>query len=239
LNEDLKKLAQTLDGRKELIDTILMRELMYQQAQKEGVDKLKSVKLKINDLEKKVIVEAYLKKNINAKPLLSDVILKEYYNKNLDKYVTEEQFRISHIIVATETAAKEVLSKLNDNQSFKNLATRYSIDRAAYKGGDLGWFSEGNFIPEFEETALELDVGEISDIVKTKFGYHIIKLTGKRPAGQRSFAEVKRLIHDELKPIKEQELFDKMKKDLRKANNFKYRDNIIDNIDFYSNNTND
>lgn len=86
--------------------------------------------------------------------------------------------RASHIVLKTEADAKTILSKLSQGQSFEELAETFSIDRASgKKGGDLGTFQRGDLMPEFEETVLNLKVGEISKILKTPVGYHIIKRT--------------------------------------------------------------
>jgi len=81
----------------------------------------------------------------------------------------------------------------------------------------LGWFGKGSMIPEFEQAALSLKEGQISGPVKTKFGYHIIKLTGKRPAGVVPFDEVKEQIRASLMPQKQQEVFKQVKEDLKKT----------------------
>ncbi len=86
--------------------------------------------------------------------------------------------RASHIVLKTEADAKAVLSKLSQGQNFEALAETFSIDRSSgRRGGDLGSFRRGDLMPEFEEKVLKLKIGEISDIVKTPIGYHIIKRT--------------------------------------------------------------
>ena len=87
--------------------------------------------------------------------------------------------RASHILVETEAEAKQILDKLKHGASFEELARKYSIDKASgAKGGDLGRFGRGDFLPAFEKAVFHLKVGEISGIVKTSLGYHIIKRTG-------------------------------------------------------------
>ncbi len=85
----------------------------------------------------------------------------------------------SHILVETETQARQILNQLKQGASFEELARKYSIDRASgAKGGDLGRFGRGDFLPAFEKAVFHLKVGEVSGIVKTNLGYHIIKRTG-------------------------------------------------------------
>ncbi|MGC8568097.1 MAG: peptidylprolyl isomerase [Candidatus Micrarchaeia archaeon] len=86
-----------------------------------------------------------------------------------------DKIRCAHILVAKEATAKEILDKLSKGESFSKLAEQYSIDSSRKRGGDLGIFSRGQMVKPFEEAAFKLKKGEISGIVKTQFGYHIIK----------------------------------------------------------------
>lgn len=87
------------------------------------------------------------------------------------------KIRCSHILVEKHPKAQEILSELNSGVDFSELARRYSVCPSKKKGGDLGFFAKGQMVKEFERAAFKLKNGEISDIVKTKFGYHIIKRT--------------------------------------------------------------
>ena len=85
------------------------------------------------------------------------------------------KIRCAHILVQKESVAKEVLEKLNKGESFARLAEQYSIDSSRKRGGDLGFFGHGQMVREFEAAAFALEKGKVSGIVKTQFGYHIIK----------------------------------------------------------------
>ncbi|MGC8648746.1 MAG: peptidylprolyl isomerase [Candidatus Micrarchaeia archaeon] len=86
-----------------------------------------------------------------------------------------DKIRCAHILVEKESIAKEILEKLKKSESFSKLAMEYSIDSTRKKGGDLGYFGRGVMVKEFENAAFALKPGEISGIIKTQFGYHIIK----------------------------------------------------------------
>ena len=212
----LKPMTETPEGKKEMLDTMVVRELIMQQAQKDGIDKSPAVAAKLEDLKKRVIVEAFLKKKVEESANVSDAELQAFYKKNEDKFKTGDQIRASHILVKTEPEAKEIEKQLKAGGNFEDLAKKHSIDGAAAKGGDLGWFGKGSMLPDFEKVAFSLKEGTTSGIVQTKFGYHIIKATGKRPAGTRSFEEVKDQIKAAIAPEKQQETFKKLKEDLKK-----------------------
>lgn len=213
----LKPMTETPEGKKEMLDTMVVRELIMQQAQKDGIDKSPAVAAKLEDLKKRVIVEAFLKKKVEESANVSDADLQAFYKKNEDKFKTGEQIKASHILVKTEPEAKDIEKQLKGGASFEELAKKHSIDGAAAKGGDLGWFGKGAMLPDFEKAAFGLKEGSTSGIVNTKFGYHIIKVTGKRGAGTRSFEEVKDQIKAALAPEKQQETFKKLKDDLKKG----------------------
>jgi parvulin-like peptidyl-prolyl isomerase len=85
------------------------------------------------------------------------------------------KIRCAHILVKNEATAKEVLEKLSKGESFAKLAEEYSLDGSRKQGGDLGYFGKGEMVKPFENAAFELEKGKTSGIVKTEFGYHIIK----------------------------------------------------------------
>ena len=216
LPEYLKAMADTPQGRKEMLDTMVIRELILQQASKEGVDKGPEIEEKMQDLKKRLIVEAFLKKKVETESQVSDADLKKFYEENIDKFKAGEQIKASHILVKSEKEAKDLLAQIKSGANFEELAKKHSVDSSAAKGGDLGWFGKGSMVPAFEKAALALKEGQVSDVVKSDFGYHIIKLTGKRLAGTSPFEEVKEQIKAAIMPTKQQEVFQKIKEDLKK-----------------------
>jgi peptidyl-prolyl cis-trans isomerase D len=129
------------------------------------------------------------------------------YNDNLELYSTPEQVRASHILFKTagkndaevKAKAEQVLKEVKAGGDFAALAKKYSEDEATAKqGGDLDFFARGRMVPEFDEVAFKLQPGEVSDLVKTQYGYHIIKVTDKKPAAVRTLDEVRPQIVDQL-----------------------------------------
>jgi len=165
-----------------------------------------------------------LKKKLEAEIKLTDDELKKVYEQYKDKFKTGEQIRASHILVKDEKTAQDVEAQLKKGASFADLAKKYSTDSTAAKGGDLGWFDRGKMVPEFDKAAFALKDGETSGIVKSNFGYHIIKVIGRRPAGYAPFDEVKEQIKAAILPSKQQEVFQKVKTDLKKDAKIEIKD---------------
>ena len=90
------------------------------------------------------------------------------------------QARASHILVKTEDQANQIMKRLTDGEEFAAVAKRFSSCPSGKSGGDLGWFGKGMMVPEFEKIAFEEEVGKVVGPVKTQFGYHVIKVTGKK-----------------------------------------------------------
>lgn len=231
LPDYLKSMADTPQGRKEMLDTMVIRELIMQQAAKDGVDKGPEIEEKLQDLKKRIIVEAFLKKKVESDAQVSDAELKKFYDKNIDKFKAGEQIKASHILVKTEKEAKDILAQIKAGGSFEELAKKNSVDSSAAKGGDLGWFGKGSMVPAFEKAAMALKEGEVSGVVKSDFGFHIIKLTGKRAAGVRPFDEVKEQIKAAVMPSKQQEIFQKIKEELKKNAKIAIKEDVLNNMD--------
>jgi peptidyl-prolyl cis-trans isomerase D len=147
-------------------------------------------------------VEA-LRAKVNVPP--ADV--ERAYNENIEQYTTPEQVRASHILLKSEgkddaavkAKAEDVLKQAKSAADFAALAKKYSEDEAnAKNGGDLDFFGKGRMVPEFDRVAFGMAPGQISDLVKTEYGYHIIKLTDKKPGGVKKLDEVRQQIAEQL-----------------------------------------
>jgi len=134
--------------------------------------------------------------------------IRRHYDDNVDQYSTPEQVRASHILLKTEgkdeeevrTQAEELLAKAKGGADFAELAKQFSEDEGSRdRGGDLDYFSRQQMVPEFSDAAFALEPGQISDVVQSNFGFHIIKAAEKRPASTRPFEEVRTQIEDQLK----------------------------------------
>ncbi len=156
-----------------------------------------------NDIEAQ-LRNAALREVIVGVVAPTDDELFAYLEANIADYDAEEQVRASHILVADEETARDVHAQLVVGADFAELASEYSEDQAnRATGGDLEWFGRGRMVAEFEEAAFALEVGQVSDPVKTQFGYHIIKVTDRRDAHTPTLDEVKNEVRSDY--IAEQE----------------------------------
>lgn len=144
---------------------------------------------------------------IRAKTIVSPADIERAYNNGIEQYSTPEQIRASHILLKTEgkddaevkARAEALLKQVKGGADFAELAKKNSEDEASAKnGGDLDYFGRGRMIPEFDQVAFQLAPGQTSDLVKTTYGYHIIKVVDKKPGTTKTIAEVRPQITEQL-----------------------------------------
>jgi len=153
----------------------------------------------LEDVKKDLKNYLILKKLMEPDIKITDEEMKSYFEKNKDSFATAEQVKASHILVADEKTAKEIKQKLDNGEDFAALAKKYSTDEGTKdNGGELGYFPKGTMVTEFDNAAFSLPVNSISDPVKTKYGYHIIKVEAKKPAQAANYEESKTQIKDTL-----------------------------------------
>ncbi|GAM08154.1 foldase protein PrsA [Geobacter sp. OR-1] len=166
---------------------------------------------------KEIIVNNYVEKEIVPQVKVTDDEIKKFYDENLTKYFSKPaQVKASHILIGvdpkadaeTRKKAKEkidnILKEVKAGKDFAELAKANSTCPSSAKGGDLGTFGKGQMVKPFEDAAFALKTGEVSDVVETQFGYHIIKLTDKQEAQTAPLEEVKPKITEYLKGQKVQ-----------------------------------
>ncbi|HKB12683.1 MAG TPA: peptidyl-prolyl cis-trans isomerase [Vicinamibacterales bacterium] len=144
---------------------------------------------------------------MRAKVVIPPADIEREYKNNEEQYSTPEQVRASHILLKTEgkddaavkTKAEDLLKQARSGADFAELAKKNSEDEGSAKnGGDLDYFGKGRMVPEFDAAVFAMQPGQISDLVKTQYGYHIIKLIDKKPATTRPLAEVRQQLNDQL-----------------------------------------
>jgi peptidyl-prolyl cis-trans isomerase C len=158
----------------------------------------------------KVLMEALLR---NAgKAALTDDAMHKVYDEAVKKMTNEEEVHARHILVASEDEAKAIVAQLKGGADFAAIAKEKSKDPGAANGGDLGYFTKDQMVPEFAEAAFKLDKGQISDPVHSQFGWHIIKVEDKRTKPTPSFDQVKGQIENFVAHRAQAELVDNLRK---------------------------
>lgn len=149
------------------------------------------------------------KEKLTSHIKVTDEEARKYYTDNKAMFeLPAPEIRASHILVDTENEAKKILAEIKTGADFEKSAAEYSKDPGSKElGGDLGYFPKGKMVPEFESAAFALKPGEISDVVKTEHGYHIIKVTGERTS--LSYDDAKTYIIQNLENAKKEEEFSK------------------------------
>lgn len=182
--------------KKELIG----REVLLQEADKQGYGKKPEVTAAIDNARQSIIINAMLADYVKKNPV-SDAEIKAEY----DKYKAAmggTEYHSRHILVATEQEAKDIIAKLKGGAKFEELA-KVSKDGSAANGGDLGWMTPGKLVKPFADAMVALKNGEITQTpVKTEFGYHVIKLEESRPVKLPALEEVKPQVAEALQQRK-------------------------------------
>ncbi len=208
---------QTEEGKKQLLDELINQELFLIEGRKLGVEKTEEF-LKELEYVKENMIKQFIIRDILEKVSVEEEELKEFYNEHQDMFKTQESVRASHILVDSKEKAEELLKELKE-KSFEEVAKENSSCPSSANGGDLGNFEKGKMVPEFEEAAFALKVGEISQPVQTQFGYHIIKLTDREDAGVMSYEESKPQIENTVLLKKQQDVYlakvDEIKKEVK------------------------
>lgn len=230
-----KKILEEI--KKQVLDAMINDKIALQQAEKEGVslsdeefrDAMNSLEeyhggkdaldkyisqqgLDRDSFEKSVKEQLIINKfkdKITADVKVADEEIKKFYEENKAMFeLPAPEIRASHILVDTQEEAEKILAEVKAGADFAELAKKYSKDPATKDiGGDLGYFSKGKMDAEFEKAAFALKTGQVSDVVKTSFGYHIIKVTGER--NSLSFEDAESYIKSHLEDSKREDEFNK------------------------------
>jgi peptidyl-prolyl cis-trans isomerase C len=193
-------------------------------------NKLTESKIKA-DIQRDMAIQQLIDKEVAQKVQVTDEESKTFFDSNPQLFQQPERVKASHILIKVDEGASEekktearkkimeIQEKVQKGEDFAELAKTYSEGPSAPKGGDLDFFGRGQMVKPFEDAAFSLKPNETSDIVETKFGYHLIKVVDKQPEKKMAYADVKERIDKHLKDQKlrtERQLyFDKLKKEAK------------------------
>ena len=190
LGQNLPPQAQGDAKREYLIGYLTDIILVAKAAEAKKIQDQADFKSRSTYLRNKLLMEMQLQ--VEAKAAITDQALKAVYEDAIKQMANDFEVRARHILVPTENEAKAILVELNKGTDFAELARQKSKDpAAASQGGDLGYFTKDQMVPEFAEIAFKLEKGQLSEPVKTQFGWHVIKVEDKRKKPAPDFAQVK------------------------------------------------
>ncbi len=211
--KDITASGQKVDdnAKNAIINELVSSELIYQEAQKLGLDKQADFQIREEMARRKLLTSAFLQDYVKKNPV-SDADTKAAYEQYKKAY-GDKEYSARHILVKTEAEAKDIIAQLNKGGDFAKLAKEKSIDPGSKdKGGDLGWFSPASMVKPFSDVAINLQKGSTSaNPVQTQFGWHVIKLVDTRPAQPLPYEKLK----DGLQKNLQQRNLEKMMADLR------------------------
>lgn len=194
----------------EIIKSIILGDLIFKEAENAKIPDSSDYKAALEFAKKQLVQKFYLDKIIREN--ITEAKLKERYKEMANAQANKQEYKASHILVPTEEEAKKIKQRLNKGEDFAKLAKEFSLDGNKEDGGSLGYFSEGQMVPEFEKATAALKIGQISEPVKTDFGYHIIKLEDKRKATIDSFDKLRSKIYDAMAAQFIQDYFSQLQK---------------------------
>ncbi|MDD5153361.1 MAG: peptidylprolyl isomerase [Desulfovibrionales bacterium] len=218
-----KMIRQNPQFKQNLIDRWVQISLLSQEARARKLDRNKALAEKINELVDTLLAQEFVTKYVFDKIKVTDKEITNYYSEHKAEFEEPEMVKARHILVRVSSEAKpddwgaaeirirEIKKRLDGGEDFAAVAQASSEDPGSKdKGGELGFFPRGQMVPEFEKAAFALRTGEVSEPVKTAFGYHIIKAEDRKEAKTKVFDEVKEEVKNRLIETKQEEAMGKL-----------------------------
>jgi peptidyl-prolyl cis-trans isomerase C len=207
------KQNKTTPDEQSLLEELLQRELLRQDAIEKKLDKRPKFIEKLRHLRDSMLMSAAMQNNLEQHPL-DDATLRAEYDKQLAMIEVPKEYKVRHILVTAEDEAKAIIAELGKNKTFGELAKDKSIDTGSAKNnGDLGWITKQKVVPEFGDAMGKLEKGKYTTIpIKSKFGWHIIQLDDTRNVALPSFESVKKQIINALENRQMQEYVRNLRK---------------------------
>lgn len=210
------------DQKNLILHQVIEKKLLIQEAKKAKLDEEKDFKEALLGIKNNLLVEFWMKKSFDE-IAISDKEIETYYNNNLGEFKQSLQVKARHIVVEKESDAQAIIKELNSSKAdiqkrFIALANEKSIEpQANTRGGDLGWFKQGDMLEEFWQEAIGLEENGYSQKpLKTMYGYHVVFLDGKQPAFTIKLEQVHNNIKTKLKMARFQNIVDEKIKSIKK-----------------------
>ena len=188
---------RTPQGKAAILEELINRKLFLMEAQRNLFEAEAAFKTQLKQAKESLLVNYAIEKAVGAVKVKEEEIL-AFYEENKDKMGGGDTVNASHILVQTEEEALRILDEIKGGLSFEDAAKKYSSCPSKEEGGSLGDFGRGQMVPEFEQAAFAMAEGELSAPIKTQFGYHLIRLNGKKTGEPTPLSEVRDRIEAEL-----------------------------------------
>lgn len=212
LPEDYQSVL-TAQEKREYLDRWIATQLLYEHAERSGIGVSPEIQSRLELYKKDLVADRLVQEVIKEEAVVTDAEVRAYFESHQTEYTRE--VRVSHILVNTLEDVAEV-KELLKKHTFSWVARRRSIDRHTGVGGDLGFLSMGNMVPEFEAGIFDMEIGDVSDVIETEFGYHFIMLTDIREARNKlEYQDVAEEISRMLLLEKRATVFDRLQESLR------------------------
>ncbi len=196
LPQEVQAQANTEEAYKQLLTHLVQMRVLSNKARELGIDADPQVVSLVRAYEERTLVDIYLRAQVGAQ--LNEKAIRKIYNEMIKQQSSQEEMQASHILVDTLEQATELVDQLNKGSDFADLARQHSKGPSGANGGDLGYFSTGQMVPAFEESAFKLSEGEYTkNPVKTQFGWHIILAGNKRLQTLPSFEQARVQIEEQ------------------------------------------
>jgi len=223
----LHVMMESADVQKRYAQDLVRREILLQEAARRKIDGRPAVTDRVQQVKEQMILQTLIREEISEKVQVPAAEVQAYYDGHPEEF-SRDRLRAGHILVQTEGEAQQVLERLKGKEGFEALARRLSLDKVSgAKGGDLGTVERGSMVAEFEKAAYALKVGEVSVPVKTRFGYHIIRVTGREQRPAAPFAEVREALTQRLVGERQQAAFEAFVAGLKQQATVEVREELL------------
>lgn len=197
-----------------VLDALIEMNVVADAAEKAGIQNSDEFKKIMDQLRREAMRNLYIQKNVSD--AVTDAEVKASYDKQIAAMPPQEEVRARHILVKTKEEAVAIIKQLDGGAKFEDIAKEKSLDGSKEQGGDLGYFTAGQMVPEFEKAAFALKPGEYTkEPVQTQFGFHVIKLEDKRNQPPPAFDDVKAQVKQQLMREKYGQAVAKLKSDTK------------------------
>lgn len=203
--EQYREQLKLKENKEKILNQMVEEQLLMQAATQEGIDRRDEINKQIEQSKKEIILNTLINEKINTQVTVTEEEVKAFFKQNESQFNEVESRRVQHILVNDEAKALDLQKRAKKGEDFAALAKQYSLDPTGQNGGDLGWFQRGQLVKEFENAAYALKTrGEISGVVRTQFGYHVLRLVDARIRPKLSYDQVKQPLQNQLLANKRQ-----------------------------------